>query len=224
MRAFLFAFLAGATVAPVTLKRVPEVGQKQAYQVEMNADFAGEPLIFRAKGVDEVREVNADGTFSVQSTQEEGKIEYNGQELEGPEVGPSFTLFAPNGEVKDLTGEMADADAVRLARLSNVVFPADAKDVGATWEYDHRGDATKNLPALKITFKYEGTEKVGEVDANVVSLEGTEQDGEFPASVKGKIWLDPVTGMQLKAELEMKQAPVAGNRLDLTLKITPVAP
>jgi hypothetical protein len=30
--------------------------------------------------------------------------------------------------------------------------------------------------------------------------------------------------MQLKAELEMKQAPVAGNRLDLTLKITPVAP
>jgi hypothetical protein len=119
---------------------------------------------------------------------------------------------------------MADADAVRLARLSNVVFPADAKDVGATWEYDDRGDATKNLPALKINFKYEGTEKVGETDANVVSLEGTEQDGEFPASVKGKIWLDPVTGMQLKAELEMKQAPVAGNRLDLTLKITPVAP
>lgn len=215
--------LALLTPQAVPISRTPTEGETQAYTIRMETTFEGTPLVFINKTTDKVTGVNMDGSFDVTTTTTESKILFNGQESPGPEISDVITTFAKTGEVINMAGESVDDDAVRLSRMIAVVWPTRPVNKGAGWETVIKKNEDKGYADVRIAYTFEDNEKIGERDALRLGVVAEELQGEAPCKINGKIWIDATTGILLKMEHTMKDAPIAGNRYDIKLLIEPAS-
>ncbi len=205
-----------------TLKRTATAGETLRYTLEVQTEFAGNPITYRATMVDKIVRVGEDGTIETSSEQQDGKLVMDGNEMDAPaEVGALATItYGPTGQVANVVGDMVDDGAWRMAVLEAFVWPQGEVSAGTTWESTTTGDEAKGTRDTKTTFTVAGSETVGSRETVKVDYSATETAGSTPASTKGTVWLDAKTGALVKRVTEWKNVPIAGQILDGKVTMT----
>jgi len=206
---------------PVTLKRAPVVGETTRFDLKMETTWEGKDLVFSGRQEEAVTALNLDGTFEMTSKQISSKVSYDGQETDVPTGEPTIFRYGPDNAPLALIGDRVDADAFRLTRVTTVIFPTDGVAAGGTWTRELRDDPEQSLPPVKLTFTFEGSEPIAGGQTHRIKIDAEELDGDFPTKVTGHVWVSAQTGAMVKAKYEIDEAPVAGNRFDISLTIEP---
>ena len=204
------AAFALAGVQDVTLKRTAKVGEVHKYKMTGNMEVMGQSVGLTAILINKTTKVEANGDYTVESSQTEGKINFNGSEMELPSQGSTTTTFKADGTVLDVKGEGVEMGGYRMANLLTAIVPDKVVKVGDSWTSEVKGDTKKNTVDVKGNYKFESVEKLDNGEAAKVVYDLKEVGGEAPATVTGTAWLDVKTGNLLKVTNTWKDVPVPG--------------
>lgn len=204
------AALALAGVQDITLKRTAKTGEVFKYKLTGNMEVMGQAVGLTAIVINKTTKVEANGDYTVESSQAEGKINFNGSEMDLPSAGSTTTTFKADGTVLDVKGEGVEMGGYRMANLMTAIVPEKTVKVGDTWTSEVKGDPKKSTVDVKGTYKFESVEKTDGGEAAKITYELKEVGGEAPATVSGTAWIEVKTGNMVKVSSSWKDVPVPG--------------
>jgi len=200
-----------AAAQDVNLGWKPKLGDTQTFTLRMEFTLFGDVAVYTAKVHEKVIEATADKVV-VDTTQSDYKVMLFGDEgtVSDKDLPKAQTVFALNGDVLEVRGDLVNDATYRMANLTAVRRPDKNVKVGDTWEREIKSDTKTGVLAAKATYKAEGEEKLNSVDALIVSFEYGETEGSDPAKSVGKLWFAKNDGRLLKSEATWSSAPVPG--------------
>lgn len=207
--ALVLAAVATASYQAITLAPTLKEGDVTKYSLKADITVAGMEAAFTGKVTEKVLKVEADGTYTVESTNSEGKVSLGGQEMEMPGGEPSVAVYKKGGELKELRGNGADPNAYRMAGMTGFRYPDKAVNVGDEWKITWT-KSDKGAVAGEATFKVDSMDKVGNWDSVKIKMSAKETEGETPASAEGFVWISKTDGRMTKMEATWKNAPFPG--------------
>jgi hypothetical protein len=216
------AALAWAGVQDYNLKRTAKEGEVFKYKLNGTMEVMGTSVTLSAIMINKTTKVEANGDYTVESSQTEGKISFNGSEMEMPSSGSTMTTYKADGTVLDVKGEGVEMGGYRMANLLAAIMPEKPIKAGDTWTSSVKGDAKKGTVDVNGTYKFEAVEKGDSGETAKVTYELKETNGEAPATVSGTAWLELKTGNLIKIESKWKDVPVPGAPTPVTGTMTMV--
>lgn len=224
IRNVTFALLAAvATVAIAAdgfkLRRVAKVGEEITMRLTADVDVMGVSATFTAKIKDKVTKVDENGDYTVESTQSEGKISFNGQDMDAPGGEPTSTRYAASGSILEMKGGDISDDQMRIASMSAFMFEDKVYNVGDKIAYETKPSKANGNVGAKVALEVAGTEKVGEFECVKVVYSFKELTGEAPAESTGTAWLSQKDASLVKVQGEYKNAPFPGAPGPINAKI-----
>lgn len=229
MRRFtLAAFMLVAAVAAFavaqdafSLKRSAKVGDTQKYKIEVKADFGGQMIEFSATSVEKVVKVEADGALHVESSQAEAKVKFGDNEMEVPDQEATTMIYNADGLIREIKGEESDASSYRLAIASLTPTPEKPVKVGDKWTHTYKADSKTGAVAAKAAFEVLATEKWKSFDTLKMKITFEETEGDEKMTAVSTVWLDVKDFTVVRAESELKKAPLPGapEPVDMTVKL-----
>lgn len=206
--------LAGSALAQDkwTLRRTASAGETFKYALQVDTEWSGSPLKFKATVVDKVVKLNDDGSLQVETQQTDPKVVLDGNEMDAPsELGTVTTnTISTAGTVLDMQGDMVSADAFRMAKLEFVAWPQQPVGIGDTWSVELKGDEEKGTVPVKLSYEVLGTETVGKRTAVRIKYTSEETEGSDPAKTEGTVWVDVATGLLIRREAMWTNVPIVG--------------
>ncbi|MGV3618578.1 MAG: hypothetical protein ACO1SV_24920 [Fimbriimonas sp.] len=199
-----------AVVDGLSVARKPKEGEEIRYRMTADVDFGGLPIKAKFLVIDKTVKVESDGTFKIETSQLDGKLEMNGQEQDLPSGGATTTTFSKEGEVKEIAGEQTGPDVYRMANLGLVRDAGKTLNVGDAWTHEFKGDKKTGAVAAKAEYKLLAEEKVGDWDALKISVKYKETEGTDPAGSDGTTWVSKADGSIIKFEQKWSNAPLPG--------------
>lgn len=220
--ASLVAALATAYVLePVSLKRVAKVGDAYKYDLKVDLEMEGMAMTYKAKVSEKILEVKDDNYISEMTTSEQ-VVDMMGSEMPAGDDMTSKTTFGLDGSIKKIETDQATEDMYRFAQLMAFYYPDKPVDTGAKWEIKIPADKDKGTVATTANYEITGRETLMGHDTFKVAYTVKETEGSEPASATVTAWVDVKSGVLVKAEGEMKNAPQAGMVLDAKFSQTMV--
>jgi hypothetical protein len=212
--------VAGTVIAQdkVLLARKAKVGDVTSTQSQsvFAVNVGGQQITLNIKGIEKstVTEIGEGGRIT---SRVEGGVEevlVNGAPMPVPPMGAPATLVtAANRAIITFTpGDAAAGDTslnLRMHNSSAAIYPDKPVGVGDSWTRDIKADAKTGVRDATAQYKVLAREKVGSIDAFKLSITFAET-GEDGMRSSGTIWIDPVTGDELKAELDLRNVPLPG--------------
>jgi len=191
----------------------PKEGDSRKFAMRGEIDLGGTLVQVKANISEKVTKVEADGTFTVESNQTDGKVTLNGSENDMPDGTPTTIVFRSNGEISKIPGDAATAtaNAYRMGNLTMMHDAGKAVNVGDTWTADIKADAATGAVAGKAEYKLLGEEKVGTFDTLKIKVNVKESTGDAPGSVDGTYWINKVDGSMVKSDVKWINVPLPGN-------------
>lgn len=201
--AFPFALVLLAALVraePVVLKRTPKVGDKATFAIAATLKVMDLDASVKGTMTEEVVKVEGDVVTTRSTTK--ATLVLGGQEQDMSDDGDASTSRekldgTPLPDEDEKEGERAAS--MRRDNATQVRYPDKPVSVGDTWTAEGQNDEGLNVPGYKITFKLEGEDKVGAVDAWKITAEGGETGGAAPTKIKATYWIDKATGHEIKA-------------------------
>ncbi|AIE86175.1 hypothetical protein [Fimbriimonas ginsengisoli] len=215
--------VAFAAVDGFSVARKAKKDEVHKYSMKADVDYSGVPVVVNATISEKVTDVAADGAYTLEQMQVDGKVTINGSTSDMPGGPPTSMIYKANGEVSKILGDKAQATggAYRMANLGLLVDPGKALAVGDAWTFDVKADKTLGTVAAKADFKLLGEEKIGTHDTLKVKATVKETEGDAPATSDGTMWIDKADGSMIKTEVKWTNAPFPGSPapLNATVKI-----
>jgi hypothetical protein len=199
-----------AVVDGLSVARKPKEGEQIRYRMTADVDFGGMAIKAKFLVAEKVVKIESDGTYKVEQSQLEGKIDMNGQEQELPGGGATTTIYTKDGSVKEISGDQTTPDTYRMANLGVVIDPGKTLNVGDTWTHEIKADSKTGAVAAKAEYKVLGEEKVGNWDTVKVQVKVKETEGTEPAGNDGTIWISKADGSTVKLDQKWTNAPFPG--------------
>ncbi len=197
MIAISLAAMSAATDGAFSLRWKPKEGDAITYSTEATFDVGGTQASIKSKTLEKVLKVDADGTYSVQSSTLEGMVTYLGQQI--PLRKPiTVTLYRPTGEVVSITGDDINAVSYRSANLTMLRRPENPVNVLDKWSTEIKGDPKLGSIGMKGSYTVEAEEKVGEFDTLRVTAVNKEQEGTDAGTVEATFWINKADGSVIK--------------------------
>jgi hypothetical protein len=211
-----------AVVDGYTLKRAMKVGDTIKYKMKAELSLSGQSATVTSTTIEKVTKVEADGTYSIETTDAETKVMFGGQEMEAPPQPPETTVYLPNGMVKEIKGDKTTEQTYRMAILGVLITPDKAVSVGDTWTQAIAADTKTGIVAAKADYKVVAEEKVGSFDTLKIEATVKETGGSDAASSTATIWVNKTDVSLVKLEGKWANAPLPGapGPADATLTIT----
>ncbi|CAN5507555.1 hypothetical protein BH11ARM2_BH11ARM2_12450 [soil metagenome] len=207
----LVAFAAAATVQGYTIKRVPKEGDTVKYRLKADLELSGIQATLEGLVAEKTIKVDADGTYTVESSQEEVKVMVQGQEVPSPPSPPQVVVYKPGGMISEIRGESIDGNAYRLANLNAFFEPDKPVAVGDSWVKEIPADSKQGTPATKAEYKVLGEEKIGNYDTLKLSANiGETTGGSDAATNVSTLWVSKADGSLVKSEGKWTNAPIPG--------------
>jgi hypothetical protein len=204
----------------IVLKRTAKVGDVEKFRIKAEMDFKGTPITYTGLITEKVVKVGADGEYTIESLNSEGKVAMSGTELDASSQGPgaSTSTFKANGEIVSISTEQTDPNLYRMANLQSLQFPTTPVKVGSTWEIAI-AKSDRGAVEAKGTYKIEAQEKVGEFDCYRIhgTMKEAAKDG---AGVDATYWVDVKTASLVKLQGSWTKAPFPGSPEPLDAKVT----
>jgi hypothetical protein len=210
------------TTAPAqtyALRWTPKAGDKLKYSSDATFTINGQPSTFTSKSTELVLKVDPDGTFSVQSSVDEGSAIFQGQQFPMPKT-IKVTLFKPSGEIVSITGDQVDASTYRVDNLSMLKRPDTSVAVGDTWTEDLKGDPKTGAIGIHGLYKLDSLDKVGDDDALKVTASTRETEGAEAGTVDATYWISKADGSLLKYIAKWSNVTFAGAPTPLSGTLT----
>ena len=138
----------------VSLAWKPKQGDTQTFALRMEFTLFGDVAVYTAKVHEKAAEVSAD-KIVVETTQSDYKVTLFGDEgaVSDRDLPKSQTVFAPNGDVLEVRGDLVNDATYRMANLSAVRRPEKPVKVGDTWEREVKSDVKTGVLAAMATYK-----------------------------------------------------------------------
>jgi hypothetical protein len=189
------------------LQRKVKTGDTLKFSIRAELTIGENFAVMTGISTEKVIKVESDGTFSVESTTTEGKVEIEQEPQAIPPQAPSVSVYRSTGQVTEIRGDKIDSSLYRLANISTFQAPSGPVKIGDTWTRTFESDVKTGAVAATGKYTFEGLEKVGEIEAAKVKMSFEEQSQPRPATSEGYFWIDPTNGSLLKSELMIKNAP-----------------
>ncbi len=214
--------LAIAAVDGLSVKRQVKEGQILKLKIKADLEIQGQAATFTALTDQKCTKLEADGTYTIESTQHDGKAVFGGQDIDIPQTPPVSSVYNADGSLKQIKGDdtIASPAAYRMSNLSVLVDPGKTLNVGDSWSVDIKGDTKTGAEAAKAEYKVLGEEKVGDLDTIKVKFSVKETSGAMPASSEGTTWISKVDGTEVKSEAKWTDAPMPGAPMPITATVT----
>jgi hypothetical protein len=211
--ALLASTVAGFPAAPrddaYSLLWKPKEGDAVTFAHQADFDIGGTQATLKSKTLEKVLKVDADGTYSVQSSTLDGTVTYLGQQI--PMQKPvTVTLYRPNGEVISISGDQVDASSYRAANLGLFRRPDSPVKVGSTWKFDLKADSKSGTKAVSATYKVDGEEKIEDYDTLRITAENRELEGTDAGSISATYWVNKADGAVIKIIAKWSNVTFAG--------------
>ncbi len=213
MVAALVATTAFAGV-PSNFKRIAKVGDTHSYDLKVDIAFQGETLLFVAKVIERIAEISDDGAYTLGVTQKDAKLTMQGQDFPPPEMGETKSKYDAKGNITEITGDTVDESTYRFARLSAFRRPDKSVGKGDSWEVKVPGNPKLGTLTTLCNYEVLDSEKVVGIDCLKIKYSVKETEGSAPASAVGTMWINPVDGLVVKTEGDLKNVPMAGQIMD----------
>lgn len=207
-----------------SLRWTPKPGDKMSYTTEATLDINGMPGTLKTKSTEQVLKVDPDGTYSVQSSLDEGSVIFNGQQFP-MQKSLKVTLYHPNGEIVSITGDQVEASSYRSANLAMLKRPDSPVAISDTWTEDLKADAKSGTVAVHGSYKLDSIEKVGDVDTLKIIAMTKETEGEETGAIDAVYWISKADGSLVKYLAKWTNVTFAGAPAPLngTLTMTRIA-
>ncbi len=195
----------------VTIKHTPKVGEVIKYRVTFVFPVYGNDVFYTAIETDKVVSLAKDGSYVVESTQQEINAN-NGQDLNVQKNSkPYQTLYDAKGQVLELKGDDS-AESWRDANLSCFILPDKPINKGDTWTANLPGKPDRKTPGASVVYTSDGIDPtpVDGVTALKIEEKYAENSQGIHATKTGTIWVDPKDGTVVKVEEVWRNAPVLG--------------
>ena len=216
---FGFAILMSALVfaQDASLAWAPKAGETHTYALHIEFSLFGDTAVYTSKVQEKVTEASGD-RYTVETSQTDYKVSVFGEEgtVNDKDMPKAQTVFASNGDVLEVRGDLVNDAVYRMANLTAIRRPDKPVKVGDTWTREAKGDLKTGALSSKVNYKVEAEEKVGERDALAVSFDYTETEGTDPARSVGKVWFEKTGGLVLKVETTWSSAPIPGSQNPIT--------
>lgn len=223
-RTLLFVTLALASslaaAQEFTLKRVASVGDTLRYRLRAELDLGEIRAVMTGLSTEKVVKVDPSGTYDVESTSSEGKVEIDGGTSAVKQPGPMVTTYGQLGQVITLKGSQIDSSVYRMSNLNAFRLPEKAVKVGDTWSVDLAADPKTGAVPAKATFTLEATETVGAINALKVKYTYAEVLDRGGATAEGYMWIDPKDSSLVKSDLNIKNAPFPQSPVPINARLT----
>lgn len=219
----LFAFAGVASLAMqdvITLKSTPLENQEIRYALKFNLKFNGEDVVYAGDVINRITEISSDGGFTMATSQKNVQMTLAGQKVAYPEQPPTFTTYAKDGRTVSIAGDDIKPDDYRFSNLTAIIWPATSVKIGEGWTSEIKADNATGAVKAGCTYRLLAQEELLGRKTNKISFEVKELEGTRPASSKGIIWTDQLTGLTVKMAAEMKAAPIAGDQVDAAIELT----
>jgi len=191
-----------------TLKRKPAVGETSKYRIKAEIDISGQTAVFTALSQEKIIAVGAEGGYTQETSQLEGKVSIAGQEIEVPDQGASTTVFGPSGDIVEIRGTNVTPSAYRMGTLNNFFEPKAPIKVGDTWTHEIKEDTSKGILAATAEFKLLAVEQVDGADA--LKIEGKVKEKTGGAAAEYTIWLKKDSAQMVRLDGKWINAPLEG--------------
>ena len=193
----MLSALALFALAPVTLARLPKLGERARYRLGAVIDLPGqEPVRFEGTLDEKVRSVEKE-TVTTDVTSRIS-VDLTGIVRQGLPI-ESIRVEKTDGEI--LTSSKIDGTLLfatpRVDRLRAVYFPSFPVEIGAGW---WRTRAKDESPPFASYLTLVGEEKIGAWDSWRISIDASEADDARPIRVKGVVWIDKADGSLVKGQ------------------------
>ena len=209
-----------------TLRWTPKEGDEMQYRTTGEFSVLGDTVTISSLTDHKVIKVDEDGSFLVQATPLENKVRMGGTEMVGQGL-TVLTNYGPNGEIKEIRGDKADATGYRMANLTTFHAPTKAVAVGDLWTTEGKGDPKTGALAWKADYKVVGQEKVDAFDAWKMDVTVRETEGSEGGKAAGTVWVG-ADGVLVRSELTWSNVTVPGAPATVSGKLTvarvPLAP
>jgi hypothetical protein len=192
------------------MTRTWKKGDVVRMKIETTIEDLGAKLRLTSKST--VTDIKDTGNVIVETQDEAGKLTLNGSDMDIP-AGPATTLtYEKSGKLVDFKvqdGGVVTPEVARQLEILRMPILA-AKEVNAndSWQTEFNNPA---VAGKKFTVKstYLGLDKVDGTDLWKVKQEGAPETDDKGAkmTVEATFWLDPATGMTVKAEVKIKDQP-----------------
>lgn len=206
----LLASVAFATQDGVVLKYKPKKGDVTKLQVKGSLQFGGMDITVVLHTQTTVKEVNEDGSYTMEEKTLGGTANLGGQEIPIEETPGSTTVHNADGGLKEIRGDDIGPEAYRLAALNDPALPKTALKVGSKWDSESKADTEKGTVDVKRSFEVIGEETIDGVETIIIKGKVAETQGSEPASIEGKTWLAKSDGQLVKAEHKYANVPMKG--------------
>lgn len=206
----IMATTALAVVDGLSVARKPKEGEQIRYRMTADVDMGGMAIKAKFLVAEKVVKIESDGSYKVEQSQLEGKIDVNGTEQELPTSGATTTVYTKEGDVKEISGDQTTPDTYRMANLGIVRDPGKTLNVGDTWTYEIKADKKTGAVAAKADYKVLAEEKVGNWETLKVQVNIKETEGTEPAGNEGTVWISKADGSTVKLDQKWTNAPFPG--------------
>jgi len=204
------AALAMAAVDGFDIKRSPKEGETTKYRLKADIEAGGGTATLTSLSQEKITKVDADGKYTVETTQLEGKLSFNGQDIDFPTPPPEVTVYAPGGKIAQIKGDFVDGNRYRVANMGTLFEPGKTVNVGDAWTYNVEADDKTGAVASKVDYKVLSEEKVGDFDTLKIQFSYKETTGSDPASCEGTMWLSKADWTLVKLDSKYVNAPFPG--------------
>jgi hypothetical protein len=200
-----------------TIKRTPKQDEVAKYRMKGEFEVLGQQATFTGMVQEKVLKVAEDGNYTIESSQLEGKVNINGQEIEMNSP-PSVSVYKPGGDIVEIQGDSSEA-AYRSAILNQFFEPGKPVAVGDSWTKEIAGAPRTGGIGAKADFKVLGEEKVGTVDT--LKIKATiKETGAEPASTESTVWLSKADSTLVKIEGKWNNVPMPGAPAPISGNVT----
>lgn len=203
-----------------TLKFNGKEGDVMKYKLVIELDFGGQAVVATGSSTNKITKIEADGTRSIESTSGDLNVKFGEQEMTMPGLPPVTTVHKANGELVEVKGDGADADAYRRARLQSFVNPDKAVKVGDKWSFEQKSSKFNGVGAGKTEVEVLAVEKVGDHETLKLKITFKENGSDSALEATGTLWISTKDGELVKSVMNVKNYPVAGAPMPIEGKIT----
>ena len=205
-------------LAPAPLKRTMKVGDTHNWKLSATMDMMGSEILFTANAKEVVKEIKDDGSYTVSEAMSNQVIDMGDGQMPAGEDTNNEVTRNNRGYISLIQGADSSSESYRFSNLAAFIYPENSVEVGHKWEYMVEANKTLGVPPVKFNFEIVGSEKVLDRDCYKVKYSIQETEGATPASGAGHQFVEIKSGLIVRIEGSMSNAPLGGMQMNLKFK------
>lgn len=222
--AFLACGPVGSLQDKVTLKYTATEGSVARYSSKLDATVAaaGTTVQFGTTITSKrtIVKVHPSGDIEFESQLESMKVTVNGEPMDDEET-PSSSLtyvIRPNGSLVSVKSSDSEDDVklqARIFQLTTPVFSDSPVGIGDSWTHSFKADPDLGTKNATASYKFEGREKIGNVEVAKLSFRYSDSGSAPNASASGTHWVELANGDSVRTEFKFSDLSLADSEMSI---------